>query len=58
MQRLDKNLLHRLANSTGNLLDDTELMDVLNNTKTQAKEVKVKLVDADIKTKEINEKRE
>jgi len=33
-------------------------MDVLNNTKTQAKEVAAKLVDADIKTKEINEKRE
>ena len=51
-------MLSRLANSTGNLLDDTELMDVLNNTKTQAKEVKVKLIDADVKTKEINEKRE
>ena len=33
-------------------------MDVLNSTKTQSKEVKVKLADADIKTKEINEKRE
>ena len=43
LQRLDKNLLHRLANASGNLLDDTELMDVLNNTKTQAKEVKIKL---------------
>jgi len=31
---LDANLLHRLTTSTGNLLDDTELMDVLNNTKT------------------------
>lgn len=58
LQRLDKNLLFRLATATGNLLDDTELMDVLNNTKTQAKEVKIKLQDADIKTKEINEKRE
>lgn len=33
-------------------------MDVLNNTKTQAKEVAAKLIDAEIKTKEINEKRE
>lgn len=40
------------------MLDDTELMDVLNNTKTQAKEVAAKLADAEIKTKEINEKRE
>jgi len=51
-------LLHRLSTSKGNLLDDTELMDVLNNTKTQAKEVAAKLIDAEIKTKEINEKRE
>jgi len=28
--RLDKNLLDRLTSSTGNLLEDTELMDVLN----------------------------
>ena len=56
--KLDANLLHRLSTSKGNLLDDTELMDVLNNTKTQAKEVAAKLIDADIKTTEINEKRE
>jgi len=33
-------------------------MEVLNNTKTQAKEVAIKLEDAELKTKEINEKRE
>jgi dynein heavy chain len=55
---LDKNLLDRLSNSTGNLLDDTDLIEVLNNTKTQAKEVSIKLTDAEVKTKEINEKRE
>jgi len=53
-----QNLLDRLMSSTGNLLDDTELMDVLNMTKTQAKEVAVKLVDAEQKTKLINESRE
>ena len=58
LQRLDKNLLERLTQSKGNLLDDTELMDVLNSTKTQSKEVGMKLADAEIKTKEINEKRE
>ena len=56
--RLDKNLLDRLTQASGNLLEDTELMDVLNQTKTQAREVAVKLVDAEVKTKEINEKRE
>lgn len=44
--------------SQGNLLDDYELMDVLNSTKTQAKEVAVKLIDAEQKTKQINENRE
>ncbi len=43
LQKLDKDLLERLTKSTGNLLDDTELMEVLNNTKTQAKEVAIKL---------------
>jgi dynein heavy chain len=51
LQKLDKNLLQRLTESKGNLLDDTELMEVLNSTKTQAKEVAVKLTDAEIKTK-------
>jgi len=58
LQKLDETLLHRLTTSTGNLLDDTELMTVLNNTKTAAKEVAAKLVDSEIKSKEINEKRE
>lgn len=33
-------------------------MDVLNNTKTQAKDVAVKLIEAEVKSKDINEKRE
>ena len=37
LQKLDKDLLQRLTESQGNLLDDTSLMEVLNNTKTQAK---------------------
>ena len=39
LQRFDKNLLERLTQSKGNLLDDTELMDVLNSTKTQSNEI-------------------
>jgi len=58
LQRLEKNLLERLTQSKGNLLDDTELMDVLNLTKTQSKDLQIKLIDAEVKTKEINEKRE
>merc|ERR1711981_772576 len=58
LQILDKQLLDRLSNSTGNLLDDTELIEVLANTKAKAKEVEGKLKEADERTIEINEKRE
>eukprot|EP00397_Hematodinium_sp_SG-2012_P000031 GEMP01000031.1.p1 GENE.GEMP01000031.1~~GEMP01000031.1.p1 ORF type:complete len:4639 (+),score=1050.01 GEMP01000031.1:391-14307(+) len=58
LQLLDKQLLERLSNSTGNLLDDTELIEVLANTKSKAKEVEQKLADAAEKEIEINEKRE
>jgi len=58
LKLLDDLLLRKLTTSTGNLLDDLELVEILNNTKTQSKEVKNKLYDAEIKTKEINEKRE
>ena len=58
LQKLDKILLRELTQSDQNLLDDdNEVIEILNNTKTQAKEMKVKLQDAEIKTKEINEKR-
>jgi len=58
LQLLDKQLLERLANSTGNLLEDTELIEVLANTKAKAKEVEGKLKEADERKIEINEKRE
>jgi len=58
LQELSAQLLERLANSTGNLLDDTELIEVLANTKAKANEVGQKLQDAAEKTIEINEKRE
>ena len=58
LQKFDKQLLERLANSQGSLLDDTELMDVLNTIKAKSKEVNQKLSDAKEKRREINEKRE
>merc|ERR1719160_1164523 len=58
LQLLDKQLLERLSNSTGNLLDDTELIEVLANTKAKAKEVEGKLAEAAEREIEINEKRE
>merc|ERR550537_353172 len=58
LQLLDKQLLDRLSNSQGNLLEDTELIEVLANTKAKAKEVEGKLKEADERKIEINEKRE
>jgi dynein heavy chain len=58
LQELDKQLLDRLSNSSGNLLEDTELIEVLANTKAKAKEVEGKLKEADERKIEINEKRE
>ena len=43
-------LLERLSNSQGNLLEDTELIEVLANTKAKAKEVEGKLKEADERT--------
>jgi dynein heavy chain len=58
LELLSAQLLERLSNSTGNLLDDTELIEVLANTKAKAQEVEGKLREADERTIEINEKRE
>jgi len=58
LQLLDKTLLEKLTESKGNLLENQELVDVLNTTKTEAKSVQAKLIEAEVKTKEINEQRE
>eukprot|EP00928_Gymnodinium_smaydae_P031098 TRINITY_DN22944_c0_g2_i2.p1 TRINITY_DN22944_c0_g2~~TRINITY_DN22944_c0_g2_i2.p1 ORF type:complete len:3465 (-),score=972.42 TRINITY_DN22944_c0_g2_i2:18-9410(-) len=58
LQLLDRQLLERLSNSQGNLLEDTELIEVLANTKAKAKEVEGKLRESDERKAEINEKRE
>merc|ERR1719276_290680 len=58
LSKLGKQLLDRLSNSTGNLLDDTELIEVLANTKAKAKEVEGKLQEARERSLEIDEKRE
>ena len=58
LQMLDKRLLETLTSSQGNLLENQELVEVLNTTKTEAKSVQAKLAEAEIKTKEINEQRE
>merc|ERR1719443_1554358 len=58
LSELGNQLLVRLSTSEGNLLEDTELIEVLANTKAKAKEVEGKLKEADERKIEINEKRE
>ena len=58
LQDLDKELLKKLNESEGNLLEDQGLLDILKNTKAQSKEISVQLAEADSKSKEINIKRE
>jgi dynein heavy chain, axonemal len=54
----EASLLFRLANSSGGLLDDAELIDVLAEIKAKSKQVGEKLVEAREKAIEISEKRE
>ena len=54
----EADLLERLANVQGSLLDDVEIIDVLATIKLKSKEVGEKLVEAREKTIEIGEKRE
>ena len=58
LKSLEDDLLSRLANSTGNLLDDVELIEVLQNTKTTGIEVQEKLANAAETDKRINVARE
>ena len=57
LKKLDELLLLKLTTTKKSLIEDTELIEILNNTKTQSKEMTIKLADADIKTSEINERR-
>ncbi|MEW5318622.1 MAG: hypothetical protein WDW38_009830 [Sanguina aurantia] len=55
IKQLEDDLLFRLSNSQGNLLDDTELIDVLAVTKQTAQDVSEKLANASETNKKINE---
>ena len=54
----EADLLYRLANAKGSLLDEVELIDVLATIKVASGEVNERLKESEEKTKEIGEKRE
>ena len=58
LKALEDDLLYRLATSTGNLLDDTSLIEVLQSTKTTSAEVQSKLETAAQTDARINAARE
>ena len=58
LQSYEDQLLERLANVQGSLLDDVEIIDVLSTIKLKSKEVNEKLVESSEKKIEISEKRE
>ena len=55
IKQLEDDLLFRLSTSTGNLLDDTELIDVLAVTKQTAQDVNEKLANATETNRKITE---
>jgi dynein heavy chain, axonemal len=57
LSTLEDSLLRELSNSSGNMLDNEELISTLENTKTKAAEVTSKLELADITSKSIEKTR-
>ena len=54
LKELEDVLLYELANATGNILDNTELIETLEKTKTKATEISEKLVEARATGEEID----
>lgn len=58
LQDLDAQLLKKLNESEGSLLEDEGLIEILKNAKNQSREIGGQLVEAREKTDDINKKRE
>ena len=55
MQDIEDEILHLLANSTGNILDDVVLINTLSASKVTSEDIKVKVEAAEVTTAEIAE---
>lgn len=58
VEELEANLLYRLSNTQGSLVDDLELLEILQNTKSTVEEVLSQLEQAKETESEINSARE
>lgn len=58
LKDIEDKILYMLANASGNILDDEELIDALSQSKVTSKAINERLTEAEHTTKEINETRE
>lgn len=57
LQRLEATILQKLSESSGNILDNEELINTLSDSKSKATRIKEKVVEAEVTESEINEAR-
>lgn len=57
LQDLEDQILFMLSNSTGNILDDEKLIETLGTSKIKSQEIKLKVSEAEIMEKQIDENR-
>ena len=58
LKEIEDTILFKLSNSTGNILDDHELIETLASSKKTSTEITAKVAEAEITEKEIDESRE
>ena len=58
LQEIEDLILFKLSNSSGEILDDHELIETLANSKKTAQEIEAKVAEAEITEKEIDKSRE
>jgi len=58
LQEIEDKILYMLSNSTGNILDDAELIDTLATSKVTSNEITIKVAEAEETEKEIDATRE
>ena len=58
LKDIEDEILFMLSNSTGNILDDQQLIDTLSNSKKTSQEIKARVAEAKVTERELDEERE